>query len=147
MGVDVLTQIEIQRPRAEVAGFSGDPSNATRWYRNIRAVEWETPPPLAVGSRLRFRARFMGRTLEYTYEIRELDPLQRLVMGMSDGPFAMETTYEWADAGAGTRMTLRNRGEPEGYMRMLSAVIEAGMRRANRADLARLKALLEGAHR
>jgi len=143
VSVDVLTEIEIARPRAEVAAYAADPTNATDWYRNIAAVAWETPPPLAVGSRVRFRARFLGRTLEYTYEVLEHEPLERLVMGMRDGPFAMETTYTWADTDGGTRMTLRNRGEPEGAMRMVGGVLEAAMRRANRADLARLKALLE----
>jgi hypothetical protein len=143
MGVDVLTQMEIARPRAEVAAFAADPSNATRWYRNIRAVTWETSPPLAVGSRVRFRARFLGRTLEYTYEVLEYEPSEHLVQGTTSGPFAMETTYTWTDVPPGTLMTLRNRGEPEGVMRMLGGLLEPAMRRANRADLARLKALLE----
>jgi hypothetical protein len=82
--------------------------------------------------------------LEYTYEVHEYEPLERLVQGTTSGPFAMETTYTWADAPGGTVMTLRNRGEPEGVMRMLGGVLEPAMRRANRADLARLKALLEG---
>lgn len=145
MGVDVLTQTEIARPRADVATFAADPTNATTWYRNIKAVTWETSPPLAVGSRVRFRARFLGRTLEYTYEVLEYEPLERLVQGTASGPFAMETTYTWSDAGGGTLMTLRNRGEPEGVVRMVGGVLVAAMRRANRADLARLKALLETA--
>ncbi|MGA9860107.1 MAG: hypothetical protein WBQ18_19735, partial [Solirubrobacteraceae bacterium] len=68
MAVDVVTEIAIARRRDEVAAFAADPGNATAWYKNIKAVEWETPPPLAVGSKLRFRAQFLGRTLEYTYE-------------------------------------------------------------------------------
>ncbi len=40
-------------------------------------------------------------------------------------------------------MTLRNRGEPGGVMRVAGPVLEAAIRRANRGDLARLKALLE----
>src|ERR1700758_2601159 len=68
--VDVRTEIVINRPRGDVFAFAADPSNATAWYKNIKAVKWETPPPAVVGSRLRFRAQFLGRTLEYTYEVR-----------------------------------------------------------------------------
>jgi uncharacterized protein YndB with AHSA1/START domain len=143
VGVDVVTETEIARPRADVAAFATDPMNATRWYRNIEAVAWETSPPLEVGSWVRFRARFLGRTLEYTHEILELDPLERLVMATASGPLAMETTYTWSDAAGGTRMTLRNRGQLEGPMKMARPVLEAAMRRANRADLARLNSLLE----
>jgi uncharacterized protein YndB with AHSA1/START domain len=143
MSVDVVTEIEIARPREEVASFAADPTNATTWYRNIDAMTWETSPPLAVGSRVRFRARFLGRTLEYTYEVVELVPAERLVMSMAAGPFPMETSYRWEDTADGTRMTLRNRGKPARSMQMLEGVVTAAMRRANKADLARLKALLE----
>jgi hypothetical protein len=74
VAVDVVTEIEIGRPREEVSAFAADPDNATAWYKNIKAVEWETPPPAVVGSRIRFSARFLGRTLDYTYEVRELEP-------------------------------------------------------------------------
>jgi hypothetical protein len=62
---------------------------------------------------------------------------------MTSGPFPMETSYGWSDTARGTRMTLRNRGEPGGFMKMAGGVVAAAMRRANRADLARLKRLLE----
>ncbi len=145
MAVDVVTEVEIARPREEVAAFAADPSNATAWYKNIKAVEWETPPPLAVGSKLRFRAQFLGRTLEYTYEVREIDPARRFVMATVQGPFPMETTYVWDDAAPGrTKMTLRNAGEPSGFAAVTAPVMTLAMRRANEADLRRLKALLEG---
>jgi uncharacterized membrane protein len=144
MFVDVRTEIEIDRPRDEVAAYVSDPTNATEWYRNIRSVEWETPPPVAEGSRMRFRARFLGRDLSYTYEVRALVPGERLVMGTADGPFAMETTYSFEDVGAGrTRVALRNRGEPSGFAKVLSSVMTAAMRRENTKDLVRLKQLLE----
>jgi hypothetical protein len=141
--VDVTTEIDIRRPRAAVAAVAGDPSNATRWYRNITSVTWRTPPPLAVGSQLDFVARFLGRELRYTYEVAELVPDVRLVMRTADGPFAMETTYEWEDAPGGTRMRLRNRGTPTGFAGVAAPVMAAAMRRANDADLRRLKELLE----
>ncbi len=144
MAVDVVTAVEIDRPRQEVAAFAGDPANATAWYKNIKSVELQTEPPVAVGSRMRFVAEFLGRTLDYTYEIRELEPGRRLVMATEQGPFPMETTYSWEDAGQGqTKMTLRNRGEPTGFAKVSAPIMALAMRRANEADLRRLKALLE----
>lgn len=146
MPVDVMTEVVIERPREVVAAFAGDPANAPRWYVNIKSVEWQTAPPLAVGSRLAFVARFLGRRLAYTYEIVELVPESRLVMRTAEGPFPMETTYTWELAGEGrTRMTLRNRGAPSGFSKLLAPFMETAMRRANQQDLARLKGLLEGA--
>ena len=144
MPVDVTTEIEIDLPRAQVAAYAADPDNATAWYEKIRSVEWQTQPPLAVGSRMAFVAQFLGRRLAYTYEVREHAPGERFVMSTAEGPFPMETTYTWVDAaGGGTRMTLRNAGEPAGFSRLVAPLMAGAMRRANRADLRRLKALLE----
>jgi len=143
VSVDVVTEIEIARPRGEVAAYACDPDNATEWYENITAVEWRTPRPLTAGSRLAFVATFLSRRLEYTYEVREVVPGERFVMSTARGPFPMETTYEFEDAGDGTRMTLRNRGEPSGFAKVGAPVMARAMRRANTADLRRLKAILE----
>ncbi len=133
MAVDVLTEVVIDRPRPVVAAFAGDPTHAPQWYVNIKSVEWKTPPPVAVGSRVAFVAHFLGRRLAYTYEVVDLVADARLVMRTSEGPFPMETTYAWTDAGAGsTRMTLRNRGEPTGFSKLMAPFMAAAMRRANR---------------
>lgn len=144
MTVDVKTEIVIDRPRDRVAGYAGDPTNAPEWYVNIKSVEWQTPPPLAVGSQVAFVAQFLGRRLAYTYEIVDFIAGERLVMRTAEGPFPMETTYTWeATEAGGTTMTLRNRGEPRGFSKLVAPVMAAAMRRANRKDLARLKAVLE----
>ncbi len=92
MAVDVLTEIEIGRPRSEVS----------------------------------------------------VEPGSRLVMSTSQGPFPMETIYLWEDASEGvTRMTLRNRGQPAGFAALSAPFLTRAMRRANAADLGRLKDLLE----
>lgn len=146
MGVDVQTETVIGRPRGEVAAYASDPDNATDWYTNIKTVEWETPKPAAVGSKIAFVAEFLGRRMAYTYEVRELVPGERLVMSTDQGPFAMETTYTWEDApGGGTRMTLRNRGETKGFGKIAAPMMARAIRRANQKDLARLKQILEAA--
>jgi uncharacterized membrane protein len=143
--VDVEVHTTIDRPRREVAAYSCDPDNVTTWYANIRTVQWESARPLALGSRFRFTSGFLGRTLEYTYEVVELTPAERFVMRSDSGPFPMETTYAWEDSeDGGTWMTLRNRGEPTAFVGLAAPILATAIRRATAKDLARLKATLEG---
>lgn len=141
--VDVQSEIHIRAPRADVAAYASNPENAPQWYQNIHSARWLSEPPLRVGSMLAFSARFLGRTLDYSYEIVELIPSEKLVMRTSQGPFPMQTTYTWSDAGDGTLMTLRNNGEPKGFTVVASVLMAPMMRRAMRKDLAKLKEILE----
>jgi uncharacterized membrane protein len=144
MSVDVQVETVIDRPRAVVADYAADPTNVPEWYVNIQSIEWKTTPPVAVGSRMAFVARFLGRRIAYTYEVVELVPGERLVMRTAEGPFPMETTYTWQSVDASrTRMTLRNRGEPSGFSKIVAPMMEAAMRRATQNDLRRLKQILE----
>jgi hypothetical protein len=116
--VDVQCEATIPRPRAEVAAYASDPDNTTSWYANIKAVEWESPQPLAVGSRLAFIATFLGRRLTYT--------------------------YTWQDAGEGaTQMMLRHRGKPAGFAKVAAPLMARAMRRAMSKDLQRLAEILQ----
>jgi len=142
--VAVKVETVIRRPRSVVAGYAVDPDKATAWYVNIKEVRWITPPPLALGSQFAFTAAFLGRTLTYTYEVVEFVPDRIFVMRTAEGPFAMETIYEWDDAAPdSTRMTLRNRGQPSGFFGVAAPMMARAMKRANIKDLKQLKAILE----
>jgi len=142
--VDVTVDTVIHRRRSEVAAYAADPDNATEWYVNIKGVSWKTPRPLAVGSQFEFTAAFLGRTLTYTYEVVDFVSDRRFVMRTAEGPFPMETTYEWFDGIAdSTLMKLRNRGEPSGFSGIVAPMMALAMKRANTKDLERLKAILE----
>jgi len=144
MQIDVVSEILIDRPVSLVANYAIDPDNAPSWYANIKSVEWVTTPLVAVGSKIAFVAQFLGRRMEYVYEVIELIPNERFVMGTAQGPFPMETTYTFAPAGeSGTHMSLRNRGMPSGFSRLISPFIARAVRNANQNDLTALKRLLE----
>lgn len=142
MDADVVVERVIPVARERVAEFAGDPSNTPRWYANIRSVAWRTEPPVAIGSRMDFEARFLGRPLAYTYEVTELVAGERMVMRTADGPFPMETTYTWETAPGGTLMRLRNRGTPSGFARVAAPVMARAMRSAMTKDLDLLSRLL-----
>jgi len=147
MVVDVLTEIVIDRPRGTVAAYAADPLNVSSWQTNIKAAELKTPPPVQVGSRVEFRAKFLGRNLVYTYDLTEFVPGERLVMQTPEGQTRWVTTYTWesVDGDKGTRMTLRNWGEPGALASVAKPLLVRSMRGAATKSLIRLKAILEEA--
>jgi uncharacterized membrane protein len=143
MPIYVLNTTVINRPVPDVAQYASDPDNAPQWYENIKSVEWKTPRPVQIGSRIDFVASFLGRRLAYTYEIVDFVPDQRLTMRTPGPPFPMETEYTWEHENGATRMTLRNRGTPIGFSAWLAPLMSFMVGRANRKDLALLKRRLE----
>jgi len=142
--VDVVVSEIIRRPVELVADYASDPSHAPEWYANICEVEWKTPQPMQVDSKLAFVARFLGRELRYTYSIVELTP-ESLVMRTAEKPFPMETSYRYESLPDGTtRMTLRNRGTPSGFSRLVAPFVRLAIRRATSKDLKVLKVLERG---
>ena len=117
VSVDVQTEIDIDRPVADVAAYAADPDNAPEWYANIDSVEWKTEPPVAVGSPVAFVARFLGRRLAYTYEFVELVPERAARDAHRRGPVPDGDDLHLGSrpSSGGTHMTLRNRGEPAGF--------------------------------
>ncbi|MBT2685113.1 SRPBCC family protein [Bacillus sp. ISL-37] len=143
--VDVLTEIEIKSPVERVSEYAANPDNAPEWYVNIDSAEWLTEKPLNLGSKIAFKAKFLGRELAYIYEIVEYVPGRKMVMQTSEGPFPMKTTYTWNTVDSNTtRMTLTNQGEPSGFSKLVSPFMASMMKKANMKDLRNLKEILEG---
>lgn len=142
--VDVLTEIEIKSPVEKVSEYAANPDNAPEWYVNIDSAEWLTEKPLNLGSKIAFKAKFLGRELAYIYEIIEFVPEMKLVMQTSEGPFPMMTTYTWKAIDSNTTlMTLRNQGEPAGFSKLVSPFMASMMKKANMKDLRKLKEIME----
>ena len=142
--VTVFTEITINKPVDIVANYAANPDNAPEWYVNIKSADWKTPKPLRVGSQVTFKALFLGRQLEYTYEFIVYIPGQKLVMRTAEGPFPMETTYTWKALDDNkTKMTLRNQGSPTGFSKLFASLMAIMMRKANTKDLKNIKNIIE----
>ena len=142
--VDVKTEININCPITKVSEYASNPDNAPEWYVNIHSAEWKTPKPLQIGSKIAFKAKFLGRELAYVYEIVELVPGNKFVMKTANGPFPMETIYTWHHLDKDlTKMVLRNKGEPKGFSKLFTPFMSTMMKRANNKDLKHIKNILE----
>jgi hypothetical protein len=142
--IDVSTEIDINCSRERVAEYSANPDNAPKWYFNIQAAQWKTPRPLKVGSQIVFKAKFMGKSLVYIYEISEYAAEQKMVMKTLRGPFPMETIYTWKSIdGNITRMSLQSKGNPIGLSKLLTPFFSFAIRKAYNKDLQRLKQIIE----
>jgi hypothetical protein len=87
LAVEVLSEIVMARPRAEVAAYAVDPDKRPpSGTRASRRSSGSRPRPLAIGTKLAFVASFLGRRLAYTYEVIEHLPGDRFVMSTAHGP-------------------------------------------------------------
>ncbi len=142
--VDVKTEILINCPIEMISEYASNPDNAPEWYVNIKSVEWKSPKPLTVGSKVSFKAEFLGRQLAYTYKFVELIHREKLVMKTLEGPFPMKTTYTWQSIDSRTtHMTLRNQGIPSGFSKLFAPFMTVAMKKANKKDLKMIKKILE----
>jgi uncharacterized membrane protein len=150
MSIDITAEVAVVRPRAEVAAYMTDPANDPAWIGGVREVRLETPPPLAVGSRVARVASFLGRRVEYVNEVTELDPERVLDMRSVRAPFPMRVTYSFEDAdGAGATTVVRNRvrGDPGGFFALFGPLLAPLVRRSVQRDLERLRDVLERGRR
>jgi uncharacterized membrane protein len=143
MSTDVQAETRIDRPRSEVARYVTDWRNDPEWIGAVSEARLLTEPPLGVGSHVERTATFLGRRMEYVNEVVEHDPDARLAMKSVKGPFPMTVEYEFEDAGSGTLVRIRARGDASGFYRLAGPVLSRAVKRSIAADLERLKAALE----
>ena len=142
MSIDITVETTIKLPRATVVAYVTDPANEPAWIEGIVESTPVTPGPIGTGSRVSRVAKFMGRRIEYTPEVIALEPDKRLLM-KTDKPFPMTIEYQFTDADGGTLFRQRLQGGPGGVMGLFSPLMASMVRRNVRADMQRLRKMLE----
>jgi carbon monoxide dehydrogenase subunit G len=144
MGLDETAEIHISRPADEVAAYMFDPANDPTWIGGISEAAAIGATPVSVGSRVRRRASFLGRRIDYVMEVVSLDPHRRLAMHAVEAPMPMDVTYEVEPAPDGAVARVRVQGDAGGLYRLAGPLVSAQVGRSIDGDVKRLKELLEG---
>ena len=143
MAVDVITETTISKPIDVVAAVRMRPVERADLVREHQIGRVKDPATVAgrvAGGvrrplpRTEAGLHLRGNRTGAQFPARHAD---------REGPFPMQTIYIFEAIEGSTRMTLRNRGEPGGFSKLVAPMMTSAMRRANRKDLARLRRLLE----
>ena len=143
MSIDVTATTTMAVPREEVARYVIDHRNDPVWIGGISESELLGEPPIAIGSRVRRVASFMGKRIEYVNEVTRLDQGKTLEMRSVRSPFPMVVTYTFDDMEEGTRASVRVQGDPSALYRLAGPLLSRQVRRSVQRDLERLKEILE----
>lgn len=142
----VEESIVIHRSPEEVFAFFNDRANDERWMASVVESEWHDPAaPTSVGRRGRMVMNAMGRR-EFIDEVTEYEPGRLVAHRSVSGPMVIHTACIAEPAGEGCRVTVTYEPErlPGGvFGRMMAPLTSRIVRRNYRADLVRLKDIVE----
>jgi len=131
--VDVEAERIIPLPPEKVAEYAMDWRHDHEWTQGIRHAELTKPGSageFGLGAEVTRTAYFLGKRIDYVLAVVAFEPPWLLEMRSVAGPFPMHVTYRFDDHPAGTRATIRVRGEAGGYYRIARPFM-APMVRAN----------------
>lgn len=139
MSIDVSAEIEIAAAPADIAAVMFDPQREQDWIEAVTGVEL-VDAALAPGARVRHRGRVMGKDLTWTSEVEAVHFPHVLTRRIAGGPVVGVVRYDIQRSASGSRVRVRSVGETD----VPAIFVEGPLRAAMRADLARLKAIVEG---
>lgn len=144
--------ILINRRAVDVFAFLEVRSNDSTWMASVVESEWldgtatDVAARIGVGRRGRMLLKLPGRRAEFIDEVIEYEPGRRIAHRTVKGPIPLNTACICEPAGDGCRATVIGATErlPGGlFGRAAAPIVTMVMRRGFKADLVRLKRILE----
>jgi hypothetical protein len=135
--------IQIDRSPPDVFAYVMNVANDADWRTGVVEAAFTSPGPAGVGSEGFDRVDANGRTMESRWRVTEWAPDSHARWDLVSGPISGTGGYICEPSGTGTRFTLEAHIRPTGFFRLLGPVFGLIGRRQNRADVRKLKAILE----
>ena len=143
----VEQSVIIQRSPDEVFTFLENRANDTAWMKSVTQSEWlDSGGRACVGRRGQMVIKFLGRRNKFIDEVTEYVPGRRIAHRTIEGPFPLNTACICQPSEQGCLATVVGELDqvPGGWIGSLATpLVERIVQHGFKADLARLKALLE----
>ena len=133
----------IYRPIGQVFEFVSRPENDFQWQYGILATTRLSEGTGTTGAFFRSIGHLMGRRILNTFEVTEFEPDRKYGFKSHSGPINLETCYSFETAGDGTTITLAMQAVAINFFQMDEGILEKGMKKQVKENLALLKDLLE----
>jgi uncharacterized protein YndB with AHSA1/START domain len=129
----------VARLPGEVFAFIADPANDRLWRSHLTSARGQVA---AVGDRVSQTFSAQGQTKVVELEVTEFKPPERLTY-RTLGPVRARLAYQCRPEGGGTRVSASLSADVGGIASLVEGRVEAEALKLVRADLARLKQVLE----
>jgi len=140
----ITERIHVDKPPEDVWAVVSDPSTHTAWRPALVEFRQVSDPPLAVGSHIREKIRWRGRTIEIDDVVTALEPPRRLGMrgGWKAADFELDLLLEPRDGGTLASFDWSFRPKTL-LMRLATPLLSRTLRGATKDELAGLKSYVE----
>lgn len=134
--------VDIERPVEEVFARMTDLPRMPEWNHMVEEVV-PSETHLRVGSTARVKMRILGRRIEATYEVIELEPNRRFV-GRTGAPISVTDTWAFEPLDEHrARLTYGSVGETRGFFKLADPIVGRIAKKQLTAQLETFKELLE----
>lgn len=141
----VEESVYIARSPQDVFDFVNKVENLPVWDSSIMEAEQPAPGEVRVGTRWRGVSKILGRRFDWTTELTELQPPNRLSSRTVEGKLHFTVTLTSQPEDGGTRLTYRVEAESGlggVFGRLADPIVEKAQGRTVRANLDTLAELL-----
>ena len=139
--------LETPNARGDVAAYLTDFSTTQQWDPGVVEAERLDHGPVAIGSRFRVVARFLGRRAELTYEIVRHDPGELVTLRGQSATVVSLDTMRFSDTpDGGTRVSYEADLTLKAPLRALDPLLRLAFNRVGDRAAAGLQAELASGH-
>jgi uncharacterized protein YndB with AHSA1/START domain len=135
--------IEIKQPIERVFAYTTIAKNWPKWHGTMPEAEQTSSGAVSVGTAFKGKNHMMGQTTKWTAKVTDYTPGKKWAKVIDSGSVIIDDKLVFDPVGGGTKFTMVYDVKINGFLKMLSSMINRSMHKQLKQDLISLKGILE----